>query len=161
MKTISTFLVLWLAITTQAQSIDASIISNSGGTYSNANNSINFSIGETIIGTISNSQSIDQGFWFGIGVQNTLSTEDFSPNDSFISVYPNPATDFLNIKVYDIDTYDISLFDLNGRKIIAAKITAIPQGNQIDISSLSKGIYLLSLSAIENNQENIYRIIKQ
>ena len=78
MKTISTFLVLWLAMITQAQSIDTSVISNSGGTHSNANNSINFSIGETIIGTISNSQSLDQGFWSVIGIQNTLSTEAVS-----------------------------------------------------------------------------------
>ena len=52
-------------------------------------------------------------------------------------VYPNPATNFINIKVDD--TGDFSIYSADGKLI---KVVALSKGvNAIDISELSAGMY--------------------
>ncbi|WP_298309663.1 T9SS type A sorting domain-containing protein [uncultured Aquimarina sp.] len=161
MKIIYTFMLLCFAITSQSQSIDTSAISNSGGSNSNTSHSITFTIGETIIGTITNSESIDQGFWSGIASLNVLSTEEFQFSNSAISIYPNPVLDFFTIRIPDINSYTISLFNLNGQEIIHQKINTSLVDNRIDISSLSQGVYLLKLSIPTTNENKTFKIIKK
>lgn len=58
-----------------------------------------------------------------------------------IKVYPNPATDILNIEIdQDEDIYFV-VTDLQGKKVINGTL----QNNQIDISSLAKGSYQLQI----------------
>ena len=65
-----------------------------------------------------------------------------------ILVYPNPATDFINIKSlssrFDLSDFDIQLFDASGRKV-DIKLNDVDANMQIDIRQLPKGIYILSL----------------
>lgn len=66
-----------------------------------------------------------------------------------ISVYPNPATDFINIT--GIKTIkSVKIISLDGRQISEVK-----NMTKIDISKLSKGIYLLE---IETDQSAIQRV---
>lgn len=65
-----------------------------------------------------------------------------------VSVWPNPANDKLNISFTEKGTYTFSISDLSG-KIILSQHQTSAQGisfNYIDISGLSKGMYLLQLS---------------
>lgn len=58
-----------------------------------------------------------------------------------VSIYPNPAKDVLNLKIpASIEIIKASLYDVLGRNT-AAKVV----NNQINVSNLSKGIYMLSL----------------
>ncbi|WP_299259903.1 T9SS type A sorting domain-containing protein [uncultured Aquimarina sp.] len=161
MKTISTFLMVWIVMATQAQSIDTSVISNSGSTNSNTSHIITFTIGETFIETITNSESIDQGFWSGIASLNVLSTEEFLFNNSTVTIYPNPVSDFFTIRIPDVNSYTISLFNLNGQEIMTKKLNTSLLGNRIDISTLPYGTYILRLSIPENNENKIFKIIKK
>lgn len=56
---------------------------------------------------------------------------------SAISVYPNPATDIINVNS-TIDINKIELFDLLGKQVISTKET-----EQINVSNLPVGVYLL------------------
>ncbi|SEL73123.1 Por secretion system C-terminal sorting domain-containing protein [Aquimarina amphilecti] len=161
MKTISTFLMVWIVMATQAQSIDISVISNAGGTESNTSNILSFTIGETFTETISNSQSIDQGFWSGIGSLNQLSTEEFLTNIGVIRIHPNPVSDFFTISIPDINNYTISLYNLNGQEVITKEVNATLIGHQINISSLAQGTYILRLSIPETNENKVFKIIKK
>jgi len=161
MKYTFTFIVLSFTFIINAQSIDTSVIANSGGINSNASNILNFTIGETFIGPISNTASIDQGFWYGAISSNTLSTEEIAVNNTTLAVYPNPVSTFFTIRISDVDRYTISLFNSNGQKVVSQKVTAAPLGNRIDISSLSQGIYMLSLTIPETNKTKTFKIIKQ
>jgi len=161
MKTIYTFLLLCIAFSLQAQSIDTSVISNSGGTNSNTSHILTFTIGETFIGEISDSESIAQGFWSGIASQSVLSTDEFLQDNTVISVYPNPVSDFFVIKIPNSNRYDMSLFNSKGQKVLTQKINTTISGDRIDISSLSQGIYILSLSIPETKENKTVKIIKQ
>ncbi|WP_298544416.1 T9SS type A sorting domain-containing protein [uncultured Aquimarina sp.] len=161
MKIIYTFMLLCFAITSQSQSIDTSVIANAGGINSNASYTIAFTIGETFIGTITNSESIDQGFWSGIASLNVLSTEEFQFSNSAITIYPNPVLDFFSIRIPDSKSYTISLFNLNGQEIMNQKIDTSLVDKRIDIRSLSKGVYLLRLSIPSTNDNKTFKIIKR
>jgi len=57
------------------------------------------------------------------------------------SLFPNPATDVINLNVSMPDLVQIQVMDLNG-KIVSTKIP-VSGNNQIDVSHLSSGIYII------------------
>ena len=70
----------------------------------------------------------------------TLSTEIYSLDQ--ITVFPNPADNYITIKSdYNLEDAIISLFDLNGRRVLNYKNNS--NSNIVDISSLSDGEYVL------------------
>jgi hypothetical protein len=72
-----------------------------------------------------------------------------------ISVYPNPATDVLNIAIpSSIDVKSVSLFDVLGKK---ANVSLV--NGQVDISELAVGLYLLNVET--TNGTLTQKVIKQ
>ncbi len=68
-------------------------------------------------------------------------------------LFPNPATDILNIRSTENNAVDILLFDVMGRKIIAAN-----QVKSISTSVLQPGIYLLNI--VDGSRITVKKIIK-
>jgi hypothetical protein len=58
-------------------------------------------------------------------------------NDALVKVYPNPASDFIYIET--IEDINSTLVDINGKIIFATK------EKTIDISKLTKGMYILRI----------------
>ena len=68
-----------------------------------------------------------------------------------ISIYPNPATTILNIKLTDIPTIEhVTISDLSGKKIIEQKSNK----TSINVESLAKGVYVLEVIANGNKRTN-------
>jgi hypothetical protein len=69
------------------------------------------------------------------------------PNSAF-TIFPNPATELLNINVANgISIKTAEVFDLNGRSVIKSEII----DNAISVSKLSTGTYILILSDSNGN----------
>lgn len=73
---------------------------------------------------------------------DTMGLNDLS-DSNFITIYPNPVTNTLNIKLKDQIQADASLFDINGRKIFEQKIQAL--NTSLNIEALNAGIYVLKI----------------
>lgn len=71
----------------------------------------------------------------------SLRTNAFSKDDASIKIYPNPVKDILNIST-DKTIQKISVIDLLGRTVLTPKVST-----EINLSSLEKGTYLLSLES--------------
>lgn len=65
-------------------------------------------------------------------------------DNSSITVYPNPTTDYISVSANDL--YKITVYDLTGKKIKTVQMNNLNQN--IDMSSLSRGVYTL---IFENN----------
>ena len=80
-----------------------------------------------------------------------LSIEVFGENN--LKIYPNPAKNILNIETISINTgkANLKIFTLNGQELFSKSIE-FRQLNQIDISKLSTGIYVIK---IENQQIHV------
>lgn len=71
-----------------------------------------------------------------------------------INMYPNPATDFLNIKNLNSNA-QISIYNVNGQ--LVKQHTTASNGNSIDVRSLSSGLYLVKVASL--NQSIVKKII--
>ncbi|MBI9038173.1 MAG: T9SS type A sorting domain-containing protein [Bacteroidales bacterium] len=58
-------------------------------------------------------------------------------------VYPNPASDFLNIDYGIENEFNVEIASLNGCSVISQR--NFTSSNVIDVSKLSSGIYILSI----------------
>ncbi|MEO8517495.1 MAG: M28 family peptidase [Flavobacterium sp.] len=82
-------------------------------------------------------------------IANTaLGTADFK-NDFQVSFFPNPTKDSLNINMgtLNIDSYKVTIIDINGKVVLEKNIASPKLIENIDTSSLKSGIYLIALNA--------------
>ena len=74
------------------------------------------------------------------------------------TVSPNPVKDILYISGFkDTRLYNISITDMLGKVLQAGKISFL--NNRIDVSTLSAGMYFISLQSSIGNE--VYRFVKQ
>lgn len=91
-----------------------------------------------------------------MSVLNALSENDFE-NDKDISIYPNPVNDFINVKTSSNENkLSITFFGVLGKRVLQRSINNTY--NQIDVSSLSKGMYIIH--AKSENKSKSFKLIK-
>ncbi|WP_026452619.1 T9SS type A sorting domain-containing protein [Aequorivita capsosiphonis] len=69
----------------------------------------------------------------------SLSTEDYSKAD--FQIYPNPTSDYLNIRTQSND-FTFRIYNALGQKTNTTKVE-----NEIDVSNLSNGIYFIRIES--------------
>jgi hypothetical protein len=74
-----------------------------------------------------------------------------------IKMYPNPATNSLYIDVADNSANSIWISDLRGN--IVTNVAVAAQHNEINISSLPAGVYLVQVNS--NDKKAVMRFVKQ
>jgi hypothetical protein len=134
-----------------AQIITAGTISSFAGSVNNSTISINYSVGEVAIKTISNSSvSLTQGF-LQPKLVITTGIVEFSDNDDVL-VYPNPSVDHVFIKSNDLVTWEI--FDSSGKSILIGDTT------KIETNQLANGIYYMELLSKNKGNKKTIKLIK-
>ncbi|AFL81274.1 hypothetical protein Aeqsu_1795 [Aequorivita sublithincola DSM 14238] len=159
------FLVVIAFITmsvTRAQSLSQVVIASSGATISGASNTLSFTAGESVIGKISNGESLGQGFWQGAIEGVVLSNEDFTLEVQ-ATVYPNPVTNYLNISFKDIEgeVFRIMVYDINGKQIYQKELIGSTSNEILDFSGYSSGMYILNIEQRATKKSKSFKIIKQ
>ncbi|MDD3738689.1 MAG: T9SS type A sorting domain-containing protein [Lentimicrobiaceae bacterium] len=76
---------------------------------------------------------------------STVDTKEIVSADEKLSIFPNPATNTINIKLQDSDKYSVKIIDFQGKLIKEVSFT----GNQIKISleNMPAGIYMLKINS--------------
>ena len=74
---------------------------------------------------------------------NSLTSENFNQNNLKVSLSPNPATDLLNISM-ETELKSVEIYSLLGQKVLTTN------KNQVDVSSLSKGMYMVRVEGVNN-----------
>lgn len=83
----------------------------------------------------------------------TTSKPDSKLNDEF-TIYPNPASDQLYVKLDTKSPVMYIVYDLYGRQVLAGRLA----GQSIDVPELAKGTYLLKITNSDGNF--IKRLVK-
>ena len=149
-------LLLFGALTLSLNSLGQEVVSTQGDSYTNANGSIDFTIGEVVINTVTDgTNDLTQGFhqtnW------NFLGVEDFAPNYEAI-IFPNPTEDVLNIRTSAFENVTYTLYDAQGKLVMQDKLSA--EQTPIQVSQLAPGNYSITLS--NGTQElKTFKLIKQ
>lgn len=154
---LSAVLLLGLGLTgLQAQEA----IPATGGNASGSGGSVSYSIGQVVYTTNTGTNgSAAQGVQQPFEISVITGLEEAKEINLSCSAYPNPTTDFLNLKVENYDNTNLSyqLFDMNGKLLETKKL----EGNQTSIvmNDLVPATYFLKV--IDNNKEvKIFKIIK-
>ncbi|MBD3638244.1 MAG: T9SS type A sorting domain-containing protein [Crocinitomicaceae bacterium] len=134
------------------------VLGSIGATYVNSSLDISCTLGEVIIETYNGSQvDLTQGFH---QPEITVDDSGIKPTSNLvISVYPNPTTNHVFVNVENFQGIRYQLFGMDGKLISEASLQA--NSTLIDLSSLERGIYVISISS-EVNQANFesYKLIK-
>ena len=74
-----------------------------------------------------------------------LGTKGVAAATSF-SVFPNPATNLINVASADALVNGVEIIDLNGRTVKSVKFDGVSEA-QVNISELSSGVYMMNVSS--------------
>jgi hypothetical protein len=136
-------------------------ISASGGNALGSGGTVSYSVGQVVYTTnISiTSGSVVQGVQQPFEISIITGIEPAEGITLVCSVYPNPASDFLTLKIenYDKKSLSYKLFDANGKLLESVKVT----GNEtiISMANLLSALYILKV--LDNQNEiKIFKIIK-
>jgi phosphatidylserine/phosphatidylglycerophosphate/cardiolipin synthase-like enzyme len=105
-------------------------------------------------------QSFYQNFYSLSGTLSACTVTDINENslsDNLINIYPNPASDKITVKNNSDELQEVSIYSINGQLMIQKEINS-PEMN-IDISSLSQGIYVIRISG--NSNSFVTKMIKE
>ena len=138
---------LFTCISVSAQEV----VSTQGESYSNASATIDFTIGEVVINTVTDgTNELTQGFhqtnWNFVGL------EDYAP-DYQATIFPNPTQDVLNIRTSTFENVTYTLYDAQGKLVIQNILTA--EQTPIQVSQLAPGAYSLELIFEEGNKGSL------
>ncbi|MGA1978208.1 MAG: T9SS type A sorting domain-containing protein [Bacteroidales bacterium] len=149
-----------LALNAAAQT--QQVIASAGGFFTNgpANLTLSWTLGETIIPSYYNSSA---GLYLTHGFESILRTvivEENIETPVKINVYPNPASDYVNINFEaPLDnSVTLYLFDSQGKLFKNQVIEPSTSEIQINFQDLPPGIYLIKL--IKGKTSNVYKVVK-
>ena len=158
MKTYTlSFLAFLLSFSVQAQT-SHQVLSATGGDASGSGGTVAYSVGQiaytTSTGTTGSvAQGVEQAYEiYSVGIKET------ALNIS-LSVFPNPTSDFLTLKVQDYNNEALSynLLDEQGKLVLNEQI--ITQDTQVAMSTLARGAYFINVLQ-ENKKIQTFKIIK-
>jgi protease II len=134
-------------------------VSSSGNYQEGTNATLSWTIGEPITETISGTNSI-----LNSGMQQNFSFTIVSVYEKLnskvnISVYPNPAVDFLNISIENSkEQFEISIFDVSGKNLMSKKVSS--EISKIDIKNFAESNYFLKITNQNGEEIKTYKIVK-
>lgn len=160
MKTLISILIILIAITGFSQTtIDKSSIDSGGAIATNATVNIIYTIGEVVVQeTTIGTTHISEGF-IGEYSMISLGIENYAPLLG-VSLYPNPATDYVNISFVTAANYEISIYDLQGKNIVTYQV-ANSLSQRIAVNQLANATYVVLIKNKDTKQFTSYKIIKQ
>ena len=84
----------------------------------------------------------------------TFSTADFTPTPTSIKMYPNPANNQVFFES-DLALEQVKVFNITGKQVLQANLS---QNNNIQVSDLAKGIYLVQIQT-QNGQVETRKLV--
>ncbi len=137
-----------------------SAILPAGGNGSGPGGTISYSAGQIVFNSIQGSTgTVTQGVQQPYEIMVVTGVEEASGITLEISVYPNPATDFLKLIIQNYETGNLrfQLYDINGISLRNSKIES--GETSITMSNLASGTYFLKITD-KNLPVKTFKIIK-
>lgn len=76
-----------------------------------------------------------------------------------LSIYPNPAQDFITVQGIELIEGEATIYDLQGREVISSINISQSESTSIDISRIPSGVYLMKI--LNNGNPSTLKFIKK
>jgi len=159
MRSILIFLSLLLAVSASSQ-YKQDVIASAGGYNTATGITISWTLGETIIPTFT---SGDGTLILTHGFQQQLiitTVEENLETLVTVTVFPNPASDNVNIRFNEAidDEVKLVIVNSNGKPVKSIVIEATTLEKQINLQDIPAGVYYLRLT--KGKLSNVYKVVK-
>jgi len=149
-----------------AQSIAPQAVTTAGVKFTQANSSLNFTVGELVVKsqTDANGNTLGSGFTNAATGSTTVLSVNTPDKDVLnVSVYPNPTTDLLTVDVAatTLSQLVLEITDLQGKTLSSSQYAGISNKIGINTAAYASGTYLLLLKNESGKLLGNYKIIKQ
>ena len=144
---------------TYAQDISRQTISSQGNYNSNQIMSLEWTLGDTFVETITTKNRI---FTQGFNQSFLLRSENTKKEKTNLIVFPNPVNSSLNIVLLPSygDQIKMTLHDINGRFIKESNQQVKDLTSKLDVSHLQSGIYILKIYNEDSNLVDTHKLVK-
>ena len=136
-------------------------VSVSGGEALGNGGTASYSIGQMVYTTHNgtNGNSLAQGVQQAYEISVVVGIPEVKDINLLVSVYPNPATYYLTVKVENYETANLQyvVLDINGK--LLQKIKATGQETKIETKNLANGIYFVKVMD-NKNEIKVFKIVK-
>ncbi|MFZ4672214.1 MAG: T9SS type A sorting domain-containing protein [Flavobacterium sp.] len=150
-------MILLMTTISYSQSISRQVIGTAGKTQSNSNLKVSWTTGEPVVGLMTaGGNQLGNGYYPALDLQ-ALSVED-NVLDVQLRVYPNPTSQSLYVTHPDMNSFGITIMDLNGKQLYLGTIN---KEEPLDVSKYTQGMYLVTVENKETQKKNTYKIIKK
>jgi hypothetical protein len=156
------YLFILFNIFSNAQSIKPASISSAASNLSDGQNNVRFTLGETVILKLVDENGNSIGSGFGSTQTAVLSVQEPQKNIIDVLVYPNPTSDLvhLDIKSTNLKSFQLNLYDLQGKLHLSQNHAALQQTYSVNLSHFATGVYMLHIKDFDSNLIATYKIIK-
>jgi hypothetical protein len=156
-RSVFVLLTILFVLSANAQ-VKQEVIASAGGYNVKGGLSVSWTLGETIIPTFTNGNLVlSHGFQQRLIVTAIEEHLDIAVN---VKVYPNPASDVVNIGFDEPVAGEISItiLDSQGKVIKEDMIEATMTEKQINLQEIPAGVYYLRLN--KGKLVNVYKVVK-
>jgi hypothetical protein len=158
-RSILILITLFFALSASSQ-YKQDVIASAGGYNVATGISISWTLGETIIPTY---KSADNSLILTHGFQQQLiltTVEENLETQVTVTIYPNPASDNVNIRFDEAldDEVNLTIVNSQGKLVKNVVIEATTIEKQINLQDLPSGIYYLKLA--KGKLSNVYKVVK-
>jgi hypothetical protein len=148
----------------RSQSLSPEVIATAGDYYVGSNASLSWTLGEPIIETFTATGNIlTQGFQQPTYDVTGIDDRPGSKNENYtdINVFPNPASDYLNVNFIKISHSGVTvqMYDLQG-KVVIDKQMQTNALQQLDLGKISKGNYILRFTSPSGEVLRSFKVVK-
>ncbi|WP_235299809.1 T9SS type A sorting domain-containing protein [Portibacter marinus] len=145
----------------KCQTIPLGVVSTSGETFKNENLTLDWTLGELLVGYLS-TDSIIVSSGLHQSSYEIISTTENPTSGIEVKIFPNPTSSMLVIEIdKEIEgQFDLILFDSSGNQIWKMEPTYTGSKFYKDLESLPSGSYILSISKQNKSIHQLYKILK-
>ncbi len=80
-------------------------------------------------------------------------------NEASFTIYPNPASEQINIQNnIELTNSVITIYDLSGKQVKSSTGSTIPPNSSMNISDLNSGIYIIEISTADKKQTKVFAV---
>ncbi|MDA9125554.1 T9SS type A sorting domain-containing protein [Flavobacteriaceae bacterium] len=139
--------------------ISKQVIGPGGQTFENGNNKLSYSVGEAVVGAMTDEDGTYQlgnGYYPSLNL-STLNTE--TPELQLqVKVFPNPTKEVIYITHPTEQFFEVNITDINGKQILQ---TQYQKQQPLSVQTLTTGTYFVTVTTKDSKQTNTYKIIKK
>ena len=160
MKIFLIAILIHFCIFTYAQQIAPTSINSAGQSATLNGNNISYNIGDYAVLNLADSTYTLSGNYMAATVITAI--EMSAVTHGKIDVFPNPSSELVYIELEDILAKEIylSIYTIDAKEILNQKFNNINQTLTLNLSKLTKGVYILKLRNEKGQSLADYKLIK-